>query len=87
MTYVEPSAALTLDAIAAALFCSPLQPSDHPGTGRIRDVLQDVTSREGGVTACIADMALCYGDHPEESAARVRWCRSLVVGSHWPPKA
>ncbi len=65
MTYVD-------DLRAEALFCSSLQPSDRPADALVRDTVY-ATVFELGEDGCAAKVAAESGDHPESSAARMRW--------------
>ncbi len=61
-----------------ALFCSHLQPSDHPSPALVRDTVyaEVFRRREDGCAACVAQEC---GDHPEAAVERMRWARAAVA--------
>jgi hypothetical protein len=60
-----------------ALFVSPLQPSDDPSIGQIKQAIARVV-REVGGRGCAERVAQEFGDHPDIAVARMRWARRLV---------
>ena len=60
-----------------ALFLSPLQPSEGAGEATVLQAVADVVERLGD-RECAARVAQEYGDHPENSARRMRWARRTV---------
>lgn len=62
---------------AEALFVSPLQRSDEPHPFQV-DTAVTAALLLHGSDGCAALMAQEFGDHPESSAARMRWCLSLT---------
>lgn len=68
--------------LADVIFCSPLQPSQHPNAQALRDAVLHTLRRENDALAeCAAYVAYHYGDHPDESCARMRWARAMVIGA------
>lgn len=66
--------------LAELVFCSPLQPSQHPSAQAVRDaVLHSLRLGSDPLAACAAHVASCYGDYPEVACARMRWARSVVL--------
>jgi hypothetical protein len=72
---------MTLATMAEAVFLSSLQPSERPTTDRVVAAIGDSVRIHGGMRACSAAFAAEYGEHPEESATRMRWALSLVSGT------
>lgn len=60
-----------------ALFASDLQHSQHPKPTDVRAAVARTISQLGE-TACLAQVAQEFGDHPEAAAARMRWAREAV---------
>jgi len=77
---------LKVETAAAALFCSPLQPSEHPSTmAELNAIEYQLKTR--GMAQCVCQVAAEYGEHPYEAAARMCWCRVeavRVLGLHLP---
>jgi hypothetical protein len=70
---------LSLSAARAdALFASPLQRSDHPGPGQVRQAIAAAVAAYGG-RGCAARVAQSFGDHPETAVTRMRWARAMVT--------
>jgi hypothetical protein len=68
-------------AYAEALFCSPLQPSQHPTGDQVRhEVL--VCELRYGADGCAALLAQAYGEDPEATVERMRWCLTAVDALH-----
>jgi hypothetical protein len=66
--------------IAEVLFCSSLQPSDHPDSDRVRAAVSDCLRTYGGdVNACVGELARSYGKDPDCACARMRWCREMAA--------
>ncbi len=66
--------------LAELVFCSPLQPSQHPSAQAVREAVLGTLRRESApLAACTAHVASCYGDDPELACARMRWARSVVI--------
>jgi hypothetical protein len=63
---------------AEALFLSSLQPSQMPSLDRILTAVIDTLHERGGSRGCAAACAAEFGDHPETSAARMRWALAAV---------
>src|SRR6266516_5405819 len=61
-----------------ALFVSPLQPSDGPDVGQIRDAVAGAVRRFGS-RGCAARVAQEFGDHPDAAVTRMRWARRLAA--------
>jgi hypothetical protein len=64
---------------AEALFVSPLQPSDRPGTRQVRAAIAASLRAYRGAAGCAARMAAEYGEYPEQAASRMRWALSLAA--------
>lgn len=64
---------------AEALFASALQCSANPTDAEIAAAVSQAI-RELGLTGCSEHLAQEYGDHPTESAARMRW--ALLLAAH-----
>lgn len=63
---------------ADALFASPLQPSEEPSAGQIRQAI--VAAVRGlGLRGCAGRVAQAFGDHPETAVQRMRWAREAVA--------
>ncbi|WP_250029904.1 hypothetical protein [Paractinoplanes maris] len=62
---------------AEALFCSDLQPSHTPSGDQVRDAVAYGLDWRGPQALAVR-MAEEFGDHQEESARRMRWCRRAV---------
>lgn len=66
---------------AEALYASPLQPSDHPGVEEVQDAVHDMILHLGA-DVCALLLAQESGDHPDMSAARMRWARATVRAAY-----
>lgn len=73
MNHLSISAART-----DALFASPLQRSDDPSAGQVRQAVA-ATVRRLGSRGCAGRVAQEFGEHPELAAARMRWARGVVA--------
>jgi hypothetical protein len=62
---------------AEALFCSPLQPSEHPSPEVIQAAIVEAVLG-WRLALCAPCVAQEFGDHPEQAVARMRWARSAV---------
>jgi hypothetical protein len=62
---------------ADALFVSPLQRSDDPTVGQVREAVAGAVRRFGS-RGCAARVAQEFGDHPELAVARMCWARHLI---------
>jgi hypothetical protein len=69
------------DTVCAALFASPLQPSDAPTAETIARAIGSTIRRLGAVR-CTGHVAEEFGEHPEEAANRMRWIRRLTDELH-----
>jgi hypothetical protein len=69
---------LSINAVRSeALFVSPLQRSDKPTAGQVRQAIARAV-REFGSRGCASRMAQEFGDHPEVAVARMCWTRQVV---------
>jgi uncharacterized membrane protein len=68
--------------LAEILFCSDLQPSDHPDPVRVRAAISHALRARGTVRACASEMARRFGEDPEGAQARMRWCRTAVLEAY-----
>jgi hypothetical protein len=69
---------------ADALFVSPLQRSDEPAAGQVRQAVAAAIRQWGG-NGCAGRVAQEYGDHPDLAAARMRWARRAVAEAFGAP--
>ncbi|MFJ4429091.1 hypothetical protein [Streptomyces bobili] len=66
---------------AQALFCSSLEPSDHPDPVTVCvTVATELAAFEGQLGGCTGAVAQVARDHPELFAERMSWC--LKEASH-----
>jgi hypothetical protein len=66
--------------VAEVLFCSALQPSDHPTPQQVRAAVLDcLRAHHDEPWQCTAQLAAAYGHHPELACARMRWCLQMVA--------
>jgi hypothetical protein len=72
------SSAQLIDARAEALFVSDLSAASHPSLPEAADAIRRAVRSHGGVRGCAAELAACYGEHPETAAPRMRWARQTV---------
>ena len=70
---------MTLATMAEAVFVSSLQPSEHPSADQVVAAIGQSLQTHGGVCGCAGVFAAECGEHPEESANRMRWALSLVA--------
>jgi len=70
---------MTLATRAEALFVSSLQPSDKPGREDVVRAIRSSLHVYGGVRGCAGAFAAEYAEHPDLSAARMRWALSMVA--------
>jgi bacterioferritin-associated ferredoxin len=86
----DPAEAVTVMALdvriarVEAVFCSCLQPSDHPIREQVQGAIANM-ARITGCRGCTAQVAQAFGEHPELAAARMRWARNLVDEA-FPPR-
>jgi hypothetical protein len=75
---------LNMSAVRAdALFASPLQRSDQPSAGQVRQAIAAAVAVYGG-PGCTARVAQAFGEHPETAVARMRWARAMVARAAGP---
>ena len=67
----------------AALFVSPLQPSQEPGAQQVRQAVA-AAGRRFGDRGCAGRVAEEFGEHPEAAAARMRWARQAIARAFAP---
>ena len=60
-----------------ALFASPLQQSDQPTTGEVREAVRSAV-RDFGCRGCAARVAQEFGDHPDTAIARMQWAHRMI---------
>jgi hypothetical protein len=65
------------DTVCAALFASPLQPSDSPTAATVAQAIGSTMQRLGAAR-CISHVAEEFGNHPVEAADRMQWIRRLT---------
>lgn len=61
-----------------ALFCSTVQPSEHPDRFQVKESISAMI-RVHGSHGCACQVAAAFGDHPDTAAARMRWARQTVT--------
>ncbi|MDQ1646600.1 MAG: hypothetical protein QOJ50_2784 [Cryptosporangiaceae bacterium] len=64
---------------AEALFVSSLQPSEQPSASDVRRAIATSLRAYGGPSGCAARCAAEFGDHPDESANRMRWALHVLT--------
>lgn len=65
---------------AEALFASALQPSDEPDPAWVdAAIIAQILAH--GSCELAGLLAQEYGDHPEQAAARMKWCLDVVKAS------
>jgi hypothetical protein len=76
---------LGISDLAAVLFASPLQASDHPSPHEVRAAILEVIQACGGdCDPCVARVAQEAGDHPETYVRRMRWSLRTVEDVYAP---
>ncbi|SHG87344.1 hypothetical protein [Streptoalloteichus hindustanus] len=66
--------------LAEALFCSPLRPESQPSADQVRDAVRaSLVAHSGDPRTCACELAQAYGEYPEITVARMRWCREAVA--------
>ena len=72
-------ATLDLTAVAELLWCSSLQPGTWPTPSEVQMALTaQLANCRCDLTPCLLRLATEAGDHPFETAARMRWCLALA---------
>jgi hypothetical protein len=69
---------------AEALFASTLQPSGSPSPDQVGRAVT-TTLRRLGSRGCAAQVAGEFGDHPDTTAARMRWALATIAAVYRPP--
>ena len=73
-------ARLSVADLAEVVFCTHLQPSEHPTPLAVRNaVLKNLRRSHDSLEDCAAHLATCYGDDPEGTCERMRWARSVAI--------
>ncbi|MBO3749864.1 hypothetical protein J5X84_27605 [Streptosporangiaceae bacterium NEAU-GS5] len=68
------------NSLAEVLFCSPLQPSDHPTAQQVQAaLLASWHAHHEQPLECTAELAADYGNDPELACTRMRWCLQMVA--------
>jgi len=71
---------MTVTDLAEILFCSSVQPSEHAAAEEIRAaVTACLRNHHGDVLECAVELAEQYGEDPETTCSRMRWCRETVA--------
>ena len=70
----------------AALFASPLQPSDPPTADMVAEAITRAV-QQFGTGGCTGRMAQEFGDHPDLAAERMRWACQLAARPAARPQA
>ena len=66
--------------LAEALFCSPLRRESHPEPDQVRAAVQtSLLAHDNDPNLCACDLAQAYGECPEITIDRMRWCRDAVA--------
>ncbi len=74
-------AQLSVVEFAEVLFTTSLQASDHPASAAVRAAVQKSWTAGGAEsTRFAARLAQEAGDHPEETARRMRWALEAAEG-------
>jgi hypothetical protein len=69
--------------VAEMLFCTDLQPSDHPGPGAVRDAVgRRLRQQSDPLSQSMEECAARHGDEPELARRRMRWSLSLVAAAY-----
>jgi hypothetical protein len=65
------------NARAEALFASDLQMSQCPSAAQVKEAVTAAVKRlrTRGCACCVAQE---YGDHPDDAAKRMTWCRRQI---------
>jgi hypothetical protein len=78
---------LSINAVRVdALFVSPLQRSDEPAAGQVREAVANAIG-EFGRQGCSERVVQEFGDHPETAVMRMRWARRVVGEAFTEPEA
>ena len=77
----------TYEQLAEALFCTALQPSQHPSRATIAMAVARALTRLGGSHGCACEVAECYGADQLLACARMRWCLRTVTATYGPRAA
>lgn len=73
-------ARLSVADLAELVFCTHLQPSEHPTPQAVRNaVLKNLRRAHDSLKDCAAHLATCYGEDPEGTCDRMRWARSVAI--------
>jgi len=73
---------LSVTQLAEVLFATPLQESDNPAPAQLRAAVQRTWLAAGADAAPFAArLAQEAGDHPEETARRMRWALKTAARS------
>ena len=71
-----------LEDLAEALFCSPLRPEQRPDSEQIQAAVRaSLTAHSDDPRLCACDLAEAYGECPEITVDRMRWCLTAVAGA------
>jgi hypothetical protein len=69
-----------LSDLAEALFCSPLRPEQHPAPDQVQAAVRaSLLAHSDDPSLCACDLAEAYGECPEITVARMRWCLIAVA--------
>lgn len=63
---------------AEALFTSDLPAGSRPSRDQADAAIVTAVRRHGGIRGCVAELATCYGEHPDTAAPRMHWARVTV---------
>ncbi|MEV6332967.1 hypothetical protein [Streptomyces sp. NPDC051909] len=82
MTLISPSGTLiggeVLAALSYALFCTSLEPADHPDDNAVRAAVLHTIGSDVN-RSCLLQVAQEAGDHPLRYLERISWCRQTVL--------
>jgi hypothetical protein len=68
---------------AEALFASTLSAAEPHDRAELKAAIAAAVRHYGGVRGCAEQMAVAFGDHPEQAAQRMRWARAEVRPLAW----
>jgi hypothetical protein len=71
--------AMKLETTAAALFLSPLQPSDRLDAARVAGAVRRNTVAHPVDRDSAAAVAVEYGEHPDTAPQRMRWALATAA--------
>jgi hypothetical protein len=67
-----------------ALFISPLSAETHPQRAELDATIGAMVRRYRGAQGCAAEVAACFGDHPDVAVRRMRWSLRTIAAMYGP---